>query len=98
LNGLKYAKTGQNTLKKSIKMSFDNTTTYLRNYEHEVLLSHYVTEQHIILIYKQISMITSHIGNSDRVVKKTYSRFDGSMTEVFGKIIPAQNETYSFEE
>lgn len=80
-------------------MAFDNTTTTVNSLTHDELISHLVTEDEIIMIYKQHALMTNNYGLVPiKMIKRIYSRFDGSCKEIHGKLIPAQNETYSFEE
>ena len=80
-------------------MAFDpqTTTTYIPFSEE--LIEYHIAEKEIVFVIKRTHLVTNGLGDKQvEVIKKHYSRYDGSVKEVAGIVIPAQNETYRFEE
>ena len=63
------------------------------------LLKAVVKKDYIELIYKRQYMVSNNYGlPSPEIYKDVYSRHDGGVRRVIGTYIPAQSESYEFED
>jgi hypothetical protein len=79
-----------------------STTTYISTatmYSTPELLKAVVKKDYIELIYKRQYMVSNNYGlPNPEIYKDVYSRHGGDVRRVIGTYIPAQEESYEFEE
>ena len=82
-------------------MEINNQTTTYNTWTpfQDEIIETLVFQDNIEIIYRRHSMVTNGLGNrNDKVIKKVFSRFDGSVKEIEGEIIPEQPERYVFNQ
>ena len=75
------------------------TATSHNMYSTPVLIDTIVTKDYIELVYKRQYMVSNNWGMPNpEIFKDVYSRHGGDVRRVIGTYIPAQSESYEFEE
>ena len=75
------------------------TGTSHNMYSTPVLIDTIVTKDYIELVYKRQYMVSlGYCMPNPEIYKDVYSRHDGSVRRVIGTYIPAQLESYEFED
>jgi hypothetical protein len=81
-------------------LHYSTSTSSTHNlYSTPVLIDTIVTKDYIELVYKRQYMVSNNWGMPNpEIFKDVYSRHGGDVRRVIGTYIPAQSESYEFEE